>query len=150
VILVDVAEAPQCLRLSLDVGDMCPLHATAVGKAIAAHMTPAALEAALGGGKLRRFTSHTISSRAALREELNRVRRRGYALNEEESIEGALLVGAPIFDSLGNAFAAVSVNALAARCSAEKRRAMIAAVKHAAEAITKELVDVGFRSAELQ
>jgi IclR family acetate operon transcriptional repressor len=146
VLLVDAAETAHQLRLSLDLGDSCPLHAAALGKAIAAWMPPAELRAALGRGKLPAYTAKTIVSRARLAAELARVRRLGYALNEEETIEGALLAGAPIFDAQRAAFAAISVAAPTARCSARKREHMIRAVRETAAAISRELAALGFRA----
>jgi IclR family acetate operon transcriptional repressor len=146
VLLVDVAEDPHPLRLSYGVGDRCPLHATALGKAVAAHMSPAELEAALGQTELRRFTPYTIETRTQLQAELAEVRRLGYATNDQETVEGAVIIGAPVFDSTGNCFAAISVSALMVRCPARKEKAIIAAVKRAAAALTKELADLGFNA----
>lgn len=147
VLLVDVAEAAHKLRLSLDVGDACPLHASALGKAIAAWMPPAEVRAALGRGKLPAYTARTIVSRARLAAELARVRRQGYAVNEEETIEGAFIAGAPIFDAEANAFAAISVTAPTARCSPRKREHMIRAVKKTTAAVSAHLTGLGFRAA---
>jgi IclR family acetate operon transcriptional repressor len=145
-VLVDVVEAPQRLQLSLDVGADCPLHATAAGKAIAAHLPPKLLKAALGPGKLPRFTPHTITRREQLQAELEKVRRLGYAMNEEETIEGAILVGAPVFDSTGRVWGAISVSVPTARWSNDKFHEMTAAVKRAAAAFTADLTRLGFQA----
>jgi DNA-binding IclR family transcriptional regulator len=144
VVLIEVSEAPQRLQLSYGIGDRCPLHATALGKSVVAYMNPAAREAALGKGRLEVFTRRTITSRAKLSQELARVQRRGFAVNDGETVEGAMVIGAPIFDAEGRAFAAVSASALAARLPAAKRRDMIAAVVEAASAISRELAGLGF------
>ncbi len=143
VVIVEVAHAPHPLQLSLDVGDSCPLHASALGKAVAAHLPHLSLESALGKGKLPRYTRHTITSRARLALELAEVRRRGYATNDEETVDGVVLVGAPVFDADGRVAGAVSVSSPTARCSPEKRRAMVDAVTRTAAAITKDLERVG-------
>lgn len=145
VVLVDMAdEGSHRLRLSFDIGDRCPYHATAVGKAVAAYLPRAELEAALGKGKLPRYTLRTIRTRAAFQAELETVRRLGYAVNEEETVPGAVLVGAPVFDANDRAFAALSVSAPTPRCSPEKRRAMIGAVKQAGVAVSRDLARAGF------
>ena len=146
VFLVDVVEDPHPLRLSYGVGDRCPLHATALGKAVAAHMSPAELQAALGQTELRRFTPRTIGTRTQLWAELAEVRRLGYAVNDQETVEGAVVIGAPVFDAAGICNAALSVSALNVRCPARKRTVIIAAVKRAAAALTKELTDLGFNA----
>lgn len=144
VVLVDGVEAAHQLQLSLGVGSICPLHAAAVGKAIAAHLPERRLQQMLGAGKLPRYTRHTIASRAELWAELARVRREGHAINEEETIEGAMLVAAPIFDAGGRAFAAISVSAVVGRCPPAKRKAITEAVKQAVQSISRELKDLGF------
>jgi IclR family acetate operon transcriptional repressor len=147
-VLIDVAEASnQRLRLSLAIGDICPLHASALGKSIAAHLPPEELARLLGVRGLPRFTTHTIVDRDQLMNELALVRERGYAVNDQETVEGAFLAGAPLFDSRGRVFAAISVSAPTARCTPEKRRTMVEAAKHAGIAITRELNAVGYRSA---
>lgn len=147
VVLTDVAEAPHQLRLSFDIGDRCPLHATALGKSIAAFLPPDELDAMLGTEKLPRYTPRTCTSRGALKLELDRVRKAGYAVNDEETILGAVLIGAPVFDAQGKAFAAISVSAPTPRCSPEKRRAMAAAVKQAGAALSRDLEMLGFDAA---
>ncbi len=146
VVLIDVADVRHRLRLSLDVGDECPLHAAALGKAIAAYLPPEELAAAWGTADLPRYTSHTVTDRTQVLRELAEVRESGVALNREETIEGAVVVGAPIFDSRGVAFAAISLSCPTARCSAAIRASMVDAVKTASVQISRELNDLGYRA----
>ncbi|HEY7209007.1 MAG TPA: IclR family transcriptional regulator [Bryobacteraceae bacterium] len=138
VIMIDVAEGPFLLPLSLNIGDLCPLHASALGKAIAAYLSPPELDLVLGDGKLPRYTVRSISTRKELQNHLTAVRRDGYSINDGETAEGAFIIGAPVFDSIGTAFAAVSITA-AAQSSSAKRKAMIGGVKAAAAAISEDL-----------
>jgi DNA-binding IclR family transcriptional regulator len=147
IVLTNVVEAPQALQLSFGIGDLCPIHATALGKAIAAHLDAREVEDLLAKGRLPRFTSKTITRRSEVKEELQRVRDRGYALNAEETIEGAILAGAPVFDATGRVFAAISVSAPTVRCSPRKRKEMIDEVMAAGAAISRDLRDAGFRAA---
>jgi len=146
VVLTEAVQAHHKLRLSLDLGDACPLHASALGKAVAAHLPAEELKRLLGGGRLARFTSRTITNRSQLAAELARVRRQGYALNDEETIKGAFLAGAPVFDATGRVCAAVSVSAPTARCLPAKRQAMIEAVKRATGQLSRDLARLGYRS----
>jgi IclR family acetate operon transcriptional repressor len=148
VILVDVVESPHRLRLSFDVGDRCPIHATALGKSIAAYMSPPEVDALLSQEKLRKFTSKTISNRAEVKADLAKVRRQGFAVNDSETVEGALLIGAPVFDVENRAFAAISVSIPTARCTTDKRREIIVAVKNASGKLSTDLAQLGFRWAE--
>jgi DNA-binding IclR family transcriptional regulator len=148
IILIDVVEASHPLKLAFDVGDLCPVHATALGKAIAAFLSPEQVDRLLPKGKLPKLTSRTLTSRTELKAELARVRQHGYAINAEETIEGAILVGAPLFDSQGRVFAGISVSAPTARCSPQKRREIVEQVLAASGLITRDLRDAAFKAPE--
>lgn len=145
VIMIDVAESSShVLQLALNVGDRCPLHASALGKVIAAHLSRAELELVLGKDRLARYTERSVSSRKALLAQLAAIRRDGYGLNDEETIRGALAIGAPVFDSTGRAFAAVSITAPTARCFPAKKHEMIAETIRAASVISEDLAHAEF------
>jgi IclR family acetate operon transcriptional repressor len=146
VYVVEAAEAAHPIRLSFRLGDACPLHASALGKAIAAYMTEEELAMALGPGELPRYTARTITDRTRLAEHLAEVRERGYSINDEETIEGAVLFGAPIFDADDRVFAAMSVSTLAVRCTPLRAKQLSAGVREAAGALSAALGSVGFRS----
>jgi len=146
VILVAVADGRHKLRLSLDVGDECPLHASALGKAIAAYLPPEELAAALRTAGMPAFTAATVTSRAKFLQELAHIRKQGFAANREETIEGAVLIGAGVFDADGRVFSAVSLSCPTARYSASKRTALTELVRATSSAITRELVELGYRA----
>lgn len=144
VYLVDAAESDHPLRLSLRLGDASPLHASAVGKAVAAFLRPEELEKALNHKPLTPFTAKTITERGALLEHFAEVRRRGYAVNDEETIEGAVLFGAPILDAAGQPFAAISVGCLAAHCTHERRETYASRVRDCAAKLSTVFAGLGF------
>jgi DNA-binding IclR family transcriptional regulator len=148
IVLTDVAEASHPLKLSFDIGDLCPVHATALGKAIAAYLAPEQVDTLLPKGKLPKYTSRTRTRRDELKAELLRVRQQGYAVNAEETIEGAILLGAPLFDSLGRVFAGISVSAPTARCSPRKRKEIVEQMLAASGAIGRDLRDAAFKAPE--
>jgi IclR family acetate operon transcriptional repressor len=146
VLLVDTVEAPRRLRLSLDIGDSCPWHAAAIGKSIAAFLPPEELAAHLGTAPLPRFTPRTLTDRRRLQSHLAQVRRQGYAVNNEETIESAVVVGAPIFDALHRVCAAVSVGTVAARWKGKVRDSIVGATQREAAAISRKLANLSYRS----
>jgi len=143
VTLIDGLESAQALRLSFDLGDNCPLHATALGKAVGAYLPPEELDATLGSGRLRRFTPHTLLSRTAVRNELAKVRAAGYSINDEETVIGAVLVGAPLFDARKTVCGSISISLPKARFSPERRKRIAASVVAAADAICRDLARSG-------
>jgi len=85
-------------------------HDTASGKAILAFLPDERVEWILDKQGLPGKTAHTITDREPLHEELEEVRERGYAINDEEEIEGMRAVGTAIRDTEGSVLGAVSVS----------------------------------------
>jgi DNA-binding IclR family transcriptional regulator len=105
-VYVDQVQAPHVMAANW-LGRPTPLHATSTGKAFLAWLAADEIGAALPA-RLARFTDTTITTRAALRAELDGVRGRGYAVSRGE-LEPALWgVSAPVLDD-GRAVAVVSV-----------------------------------------
>lgn len=144
VVLIDVLETSHPLRLSFQIGDDCPIHATALGKAVAAFLQPDELAALMKSPKLPQYTEHTKTRTMQLKTELARTRANGYSINDEETVAGALLIGAPLFDASRSVCGALSLNTPTVRCTAKRRQALIAAIIRTGENITQDLSDVGF------
>lgn len=102
IVYADSIEAESGVMARFPLGSMRPLHASSPGKVfLAFHVPPAQLEAFLGPDPLPAFTRHTITDRVKLRQQLEQVRIRGYSVNEQEAVEGAFGVSAPIFGGAG-------------------------------------------------
>jgi DNA-binding IclR family transcriptional regulator len=92
------------------VGRPVPLHCAALGKVLLAYGA-----APLPPGRLEARASRTLTSRAALEENLRQVRRCGYAVTDEELEPGLVAVAAPVFRDGAVVVAALSVSAPASR-----------------------------------
>ena len=138
VLIVHHVFRPDSSLQILEVGEMLPLHATALGKAVLAYL-PASVQADLTGD-LRKLTGHTLDTRAALKRELSSVRKRGYALEREEAVIGEAGVAAPIFDRQTQPVGAVGVAGPRSRLLTRGREAAVAAsVVEAARGISRDL-----------
>jgi DNA-binding IclR family transcriptional regulator len=116
VVYVDQVEGTHSVRMFTVVGTAAPAHTTASGKAIIAFGPPDAVTARYGGrDSLERLTTRTLTTLEALRDDLDRIRRRGYAIDDEEHEEGVGCVAVPLFDHTGRPCAAVSVSGPSAR-----------------------------------
>ena len=107
----------QAPRLPAETGDSECLHSTALGKAVLAWLPEAEIGNHLNT-PLRRLTARTITSPARLRVALARVRRFGYALDDEENDPGCRCYGAALFGHGHRPIAAISVSVLAASVDA--------------------------------
>lgn len=90
------------------VGDRTVLHATSSGKMLMAHLDRAERELLLAA-PLERFTQHTVTDPAVLRQHLDEARRRGWSGVVEEFEEGLNAAAAPIRGPEGTVIAALSV-----------------------------------------
>jgi DNA-binding IclR family transcriptional regulator len=93
--LVDFYLPTQGSRTLVHPGFDFPIHATAAGKAIFAYQPDDVVESELAKGR-ERYMPNTIISKKAIRSELARVRRQGYAVNDVELDPGVYAVAAPL------------------------------------------------------
>ena len=99
---------PRSRRPFVPGADTLPVHCTSVGKALLSFSPPREI-ARVTGGPLPGLTRHSLTSSAALMEDLKRTRDNGYAVDREENSLGLNCLAAPIFDELGCPVAAVSL-----------------------------------------
>ena len=128
VLYSDVIESPHEFRLSSRIGSRRPLHATALGKVLGAYSPEEQQSALLNSLVFQPMTPNTIMNLLQFREELERVRVRGYAVDDEEVVLGARCVAAPVLGLNGTAIAAVSVSGPTTRVTAAQVPPLAAAV----------------------
>lgn len=92
----------------LEVGAAIPWHACALGKATAAFRDDGELERLLAE-PLRRLTGRTLVEPAELEDALERIRRDGVAVEDQEAIIGEAEIAAPVFDHAGRPVGALGV-----------------------------------------
>ena len=114
VVYIELVDSPHPIRLFSKVGDALPAYATAVGKAILAHL-PSDVRQAHLPAMLEPRTSRTISSIESLHADLAQTRERGYAIDDGENRDGIRGFAAPVFDFTGNVCAGLSVAGPTAR-----------------------------------
>ncbi|WP_312908377.1 IclR family transcriptional regulator [Natronosalvus caseinilyticus] len=95
------------------------LHFTSTGKAVLAHLPETRVRSIVDSYGLVRKTEHTITDLDALLAELESIRQRGYAVNDEEEIKGIRAVGAPIRSANGEVLGAISVSGPTSRLNGE-------------------------------
>jgi DNA-binding IclR family transcriptional regulator len=109
-VYIEKVESPGFIQTSTWVGKRMQVNSTSVGKAIAAHVPKPELEAILKEHGLKPRTEKTITTQEEFLAELEKVRMRGYAVDDEENSLGARCVAAAVFDSFGRPIAAVGLS----------------------------------------
>lgn len=114
------SRGPDAVQLDTHAGMRVPLQTTALGKTIMAHRPRDEVEEIIDHHGLPEVTETTITDRDELFAELEAVRERGYAYDDEERVKGMRCVAAPITDNDGRAIAAVSVSGPKSRMRDER------------------------------
>jgi len=137
---VYVAQVRQPGRISVEteIGAQPIVHATATGKALFCQESGSALEQVLNL-PLIQFTHNTVGSIAALQQELERTRERGFAIDDEELTLDVRCVAAPIYDTYGSVTACVGISGPTTRVTPERLGELGKEVRLAAITITKNV-----------
>ncbi|HEY4047875.1 MAG TPA: IclR family transcriptional regulator [Acidobacteriaceae bacterium] len=132
-------ESSQTLRTPATVGTRTPAHCTSLGKAMLAFASQEHLEEFLHERKLESYTRNTITSLSRFRAELRAIRKRGYAIDNEEREQGLRCIGAPLRDSTGEVIAAISIAGPVFRIGEERVPTLASTVMRIAAAISASL-----------
>jgi DNA-binding IclR family transcriptional regulator len=119
VVYIEKIEAPANVIVHTRIGHREMAHCTALGKAMLAFVPEEEIEAVIAAGLSVR-TRTTITDPRKLRAALALVRKRGFAVNLEESRELVNAVAAPIFDRNGSPVAAIVISGLKQRLPMER------------------------------
>jgi IclR family acetate operon transcriptional repressor len=138
-VYVEKLDSPEPLRIHSRIGASVPLHCTAVGKVLLAHIPEQELEKILKQMEFRRFTQNTIGSPQEMQAELQRVRKRGFACDLEEHEAHIRCIAGPIWDSYGAVNASLSVTGPAVRMASARIRQIAPLIRDAGLRISKEL-----------
>ena len=109
------------LRRSAVVGQLAPLHATALGKSVLSALPSSQQRALLGGEPYLKFSDRTLTKWADIERDLIATAKRGYAVDDEESEVGAICIAAPIIGVDGQPLGAISVEGPTTRLAKGQR-----------------------------
>jgi len=123
------------MRVVQIIGARAPLHITAVGKLFLAEDGPEKCAEYARRTGLPRYTENTLTDADTLAQEIEKIRRQGYAFDNEEAEKGVSCIGAGIYNDDGRLVAGLSVSAPADRLN----RAWASQVRQTAEKISRAI-----------
>lgn len=138
-IYVAQIECRKTMRAIARPGGRAAMHCSGIGKALLAAMPEDDAERIIALRGLPAATAKTITTPAELRAELQAIRKRGFAIDEEENAIGLRCVAAPVFDEHGKPIAAISLSGPTARIGDDLLPSLGEAVREAAGQITAGL-----------
>ena len=138
-IYVDQVASNSIIKGAPPVGTPLELHCTAVGKVLLSTFSEEELERFIREKGLPALTEHTITNAAQLRRELETVRKRGYAVDNEEAERGGRCVAAPVYDATGKVVAAMSIVGPTNRITLDRLEDYASIVRHVAYSASKTL-----------
>lgn len=139
VIYLDKVEAKQYLRLDHQIGEIDPLHCTALGKVLLSGFSKEELEDFFASVELFSCTKNTIVTREGLEKEIREVRRRGYALDLKELDLNLHCIATPICDYSNRIIAALSISGPSIRFTRAKIDKLIAPMIEISSEISREM-----------
>jgi IclR family transcriptional regulator, KDG regulon repressor len=136
---VNKVDGPQTFRVTSDPGHLGALHTTSVGKALVAFADDATRGQLVEGLELEPLTEYSITDREAFRAEIELVRKRGFAVMDQENELGMRAVAVPVFNSQGHAFASLATAVPVFRMSVEALVALVPLLQSAAAELSARL-----------
>ena len=136
---LDKIDAQQAIRISTYVGQRLPLHCSAVGKALMSGMAVEEIDAIIEERGLPRFSVNTITEKGRLLDELEEIRKKGIAFDNEEYDMGLRCLASPVMDSQGHVVAAISFSGPVQRLNMDVLEEYARYLKEAAREVSLKL-----------
>ncbi len=140
IIYLDKLDSSKTVRLASHIGEIAPIHCTALGKALLSGFSDEEILQILSDYELKRLTERTITDTKTFLAEIDKARRQGYSVDIQEFRSEVNCVAAPICNGTGKPIAAVGVSAPATRLDQSRSEQMGHLVVETAKQIS-ELIE---------
>lgn len=140
-------ESNRSIKIVSDVGSKLPAHCTGVGKVLLSYLDDKLLLDIVKSKGLKAFTKNTITNFEKLKEELKKIKKQGYAIDNEEIMDGLKCIAFPIYNHTGKVTYAISISGPVNRLSGDRFYEALKLVQKTSLEISENL---GFRIAEFR
>jgi DNA-binding IclR family transcriptional regulator len=138
-VYIDKVDVESSLRLYSQIGRRISVHCSALGKCLLSGLSEQELAERLRKCDFRRHTANTLTSRQALTRQVEAVRLRGFAVDDQEHEAGIRCMAAPVCDYRGKVVAAISLTGPASVVSRERETEIGELVASVAKDISRRL-----------
>ena len=135
---IDKVRGNEGMQLDQRIGARGPIHCGGAGKAMLAYLPEDDREKVLSG-KLEAMTPNTITDPTVLRDELDRIRRRGYAIDNQEVVLGVYCVAIPVLNREGRPVGAISITGPSPKVAGAKIAPLVSMLNEAGEYVSRRL-----------
>jgi DNA-binding IclR family transcriptional regulator len=141
-VIVDRVEGNDPVKVIVPVGTHQRLNHGAPGKLLLAFHYPTdstKLRELISRGKITKLTEQTLMDPRRLEDELNKIRRLGYATSDGEAIRGTIGLAVPVWDPMGQVEAALALTAVESLCNMKQLMNFLPDLKRTGQNISKTL-----------
>ncbi|WP_223634633.1 IclR family transcriptional regulator [Planococcus sp. 4-30] len=139
IVYIDKLESNATIRMFSNVGKRAALHCTGIGKSIFAFLPDEKIEEIIAETGLKKYTEKTLTTKEAMWENIQLIRKRGYSIDDEEHESGIKCAAAPIFNHHHEVIAGISVAGPIMRVTEEKLEMMAKEVLEASNELSNLL-----------
>jgi len=143
VFYLEKIDSTHIIRIVSEIGKRLPMHCSGLGKVLLAYRPASEARKILSRSGMRKITNNTITDPYQMENELAKIRLHGYAVDNQEIMDGLRCVAAPIRDKSKEVRYAISVAGLAERMTGAYFESVKKAVVEAAAEISHNL---GYRN----
>ena len=136
-IYLDRFETSWPLRIELPIGSAVPLHCTASGKVYLSQLRAKQRQITIDKMPLTPHTSKTVQQSALLAAEIALTKRQGFAVDDEEFLDGMIAVGVPVLGPNRRLFCTLSFHAVKQRMSLDRALTFVPLLKSASNELAK-------------
>lgn len=133
------AQPSRMVRMFTALGNRVPLHCTGCGKVLLAYQPDSVIASIVAEEGLPRYTETTITDFGQLQQELEMIRKQGYAIDNGEQEDGVRCIAVPIYGSKGKVVAAMSVSGPGSRVDSRNMPILLPHLKRISAAISSTL-----------
>jgi IclR family transcriptional regulator, KDG regulon repressor len=134
------------IKMDIWVGHRLPVHTTAIGKVLISFLPEHEILRILEVRGMEKKTKRSISSPQKFLREAERVRKYGFAVDDEENAQGVRCIAAPIFDAKGKVIAALGTSSIILHIDEAHLPKIVEIVKKSAAQVSRQM---GFTSGNI-